>query len=533
MGFCVEGGRDVPTNRVVVIGAGIGGLVAALQLATSGLDVVLVERASAPGGKMREVEVAGRKLDAGPTVFTMRWVFEEIFRAAGSALDRHLTLDPVEILARHAWPDGSRLDLYADAERSADAIGRFAGAAEAARFRAFTDRARRIYETLETPFLRTQRPDPLSLVRRAGVAGLGGLWSGAPFSTLWHELGGYFHDPRLRQLFGRYATYCGSSPFQAPAMLMLVAHVEQQGVWLVRGGMHRLAQALAELCLRHGVRFRYATAATEVIVAGGRATGVNLAGGERLEADFLVVNADPAALPAGLLGQAVKSAVPAQKRQERSLSAVTWALVACAEGFPLIRHNVFFSADYAAEFTDIFGRAALPAAPTVYVCAQDRGGTEPAAAGAGEPERLFCLVNAPPTGDSHPFNRAEIEQCEKRSFAVLERCGLRLDRESGPSLATTPKDFEHLFPGTGGALYGQASHGWQASFRRPGSRTRIKGLYLAGGGTHPGPGVPMAALSGRLAAASVLEDCASTVPSRRAAITGGTSTRSATTGSKG
>ncbi len=491
-------------NRVVIIGAGMGGLAAAVALAASGRSVVVVERAAGPGGKMREVEIAGARIDAGPTVFTMRWVFEEIFAAAGASLADHVTLRPVDILARHAWSERDRLDLHAEAERSAAAIGAFAGPDEARRYLQFTERARRIYETLEAPFIRSPRGSPLRLIGKAGVRGLGNLWRISPFETLWNALGEYFHDARLQQLFGRYATYCGSSPFLAPATLMLVAHVERDGVWLVEGGMFRLAESMAALAVRHGVTFRYAADAAEITVSGGRATGVTLAGGERVEADAVLVNADVAAVAAGRFGSTVARAVPSVPRTARSLSAVTWALLAETAGFPLLRHSVFFSGDYAAEFQDIFQRGTLPAAPTVYVCAQDRTDRDgPAPAG---PERLLCLVNAPPRGDEQAPDAATLKRCTTHAFGLLERCGLRVQRRAGATLVTTPVEFEALFPATGGALYGQASHGWRASFTRPGSRTRLPGLYLAGGSAHPGPGVPMAALSGRLAAAAILAD---------------------------
>ena len=512
------------SGRVVVIGAGIGGLAAALDLASRGLDVTVLERADAPGGKMREVKVAGARIDAGPTVFTMRWVFEALFADAGARFADHMTLHPATVLARHAWSADERLDLFADIGRSADAIGAFAGPAAARGFLAHCEQARGIYATLERPFIRSARPTPLSLVRDAGFAE---MWRIKPFETMWQALGAHFTDPRLRQLFGRYATYCGSSPFLAPATLMLVAHVERDGVWLVEGGMHRVAVALAGLAESRGATLRYGAEAAEVLLDRGRVAGVRLAGGERVAADAVVVNADPAALPAGLLGPAVTGATPRTPPGERSLSAVTWALLAETDGFPLVRHNVFFSADYPAEFSDILQRSALPAAPTVYVCAQDRGDADgPAPAG---PERLLCLVNAPPRGDGRAPTPSEIDLCADRTFSLLTRCGLTVRRTPDTSAVTTPRDLHRLFPGTGGSLYGPAVHGSMASFRRPGARTKVPGLYLAGGGTHPGAGVPMAALSGRLAAASVIEDCTrgrvSTSRSQPMATLGGTSMR--------
>lgn len=489
-------------NRVVVVGAGIGGLAAALELSASGMEVQVVERSAQPGGKMRETAAGIARVDAGPTVLTMRWVFDELLASAGVALDSVLTLKRAEVLARHAWDERQSLDLYADESLSIDAIGRFAGATEARAYREFAQRARSVFRTLDGPFIRSARPGVLELTRRTGWRNIGDLWRIAPFTTLARALGQHFSDPRLRQLFGRYATYCGSSPFLAPATLMLVAHVEREGVWLVEGGMHRVARALAQAAIDRGTVIRYRTGACAVRVERGRVAAVELDGGERLDADAVVVNADAAAVASGRLGPDVVRAVPRVPRRARSLSALTWTCVANASGFPLTRHNVFFSRDYAAEFDDILNRDRVPEEPTVYVCAQDRD--DRGASAISGPERLLCLVNAPASGDLRRFEPLEIARCEANMQATLARCGLGI--EPHHKVATTPADFERLFPGTGGALYGRASHGWAASFQRPGARTCVPGLYLAGGSVHPGPGVPMAALSGRLATRAVLED---------------------------
>jgi 1-hydroxycarotenoid 3,4-desaturase len=490
--------------RIVVIGTGMGGLAAAADLARRGAAVTVVERATTPGGKMRQVAVSGVAMDAGPTVFTMKWVFDALFGDAGRRFEDHVTLHRAAILARHAWRRGGRLDLFADREHSADAIGAFAGAREAAGYRALCRRSADIHRTLLGTFIAAERPSQFDLVRRVGVGRLDALVRTTPFSTLWRALGEHFSDIRLRQLFARYATYVGCSPFAAPATLMLIAHVEQEGVWLVEGGMRRVAEAIQGLAEAQGTTFRFGTAASRIMVERGRVAGVLLADGERLPADAVVFNGAPEALAAGLLGDAVRAAASPVPRQDRSLSAVTWCAHAPGRGFPLEHHNVFFAEDYAAEFDAVFRRRAIVAAPTVYLCAQDRGGaTHPA---EGSPERMLLLVNAPPDGDRSTMDAEQREALTGRVLGLLRECGLTLGLSDSNTRMTTPAEFEALFPASGGALYGRLGHGFNGSFSRPGARSGVPGLYLAGGGVHPGPGVPMATLSGRLAAARLLED---------------------------
>jgi len=514
----------VRTPRVIVIGAGIGGLVAALLLATRGYEVTVIERAEKPGGKMRKVDAGAAKIDAGPTVFTMRWVFEEILREAQAEWPQGLVAKPLHRLARHAWTDGANLDLFTDIDRSADAIADFAGTAEAEGYRRFCARAAAVYDTLKDSFIRASRPSPLALTQRAGLSGLPGLLRISPFTTLWDALGDYFRDARLRQLFGRYATYCGSSPFAAPATLMLVAHVEKEGVWTLDAGMSGLAEAIATLAERRGATFVFEQEASCILVERGCVAGVETHGGARFPAEAVVFNGDASALAAGLLGPEAARAAGPTPSSARSLSALTWATLASTSGFPLAYHNVFFSENYRAEFDDIFVRRRLPRTPTIYVCAQDRGEQDAPTGAPGRPERLFCLVNAPVLERTGEIDSAELRACQETTFQRLARSGLELSFDPASCVRTGPAEFARLFPATGGALYGQASHGWRSSFTRPGSSTSLRGLYLAGGSTHPGPGVPMAALSGRLAAHRLMADLASTRRSFRGATLGGTST---------
>lgn len=519
-------------GRVVVIGAGIGGLTSAALLAARGCDVTVLEKESWVGGKARRVAVDGAMIDGGPTVFTYRGVFDAIFAACGARLEDHVTVRKADVLARHWWDDASgHLDLFADHAASRDAVGRFAGAEAARGYDAFAAEAGRIFSVLEAPFLHGDKAStPLPMMWRMGLTKFPEMLAMRPFDGMWNALGEHFADPRLRQLFGRYATYCGSSPFKAPATLMLIAHLEARGVWLIEGGIHALAKALANLAERQGARVRTGAGVAEVLTNGGRTSGVRLASGEVIPADTVICNGDPSALATGRFGEAAMRAVPAIPPAKRSLSALVWYAHVETRGAALTHHNVFFSRDYAAEFADI-GAGRTPSEPTVYVCAIDRGADHHAPPPQGR-ERLQIIVNAPADGDTHTYTPEERERCTRAMMATLERCGLTLD-EPFPHQLMTPTDWEHLFPATGGALYGRASHGWAASFQRQGPKTRLPGLYCTGGATHPAAGVPMAALSGQLATRVIAKDLASTRRSRPAATPGGMSTRSATTGSTG
>ncbi len=512
-------GRD--TDKVVVIGAGMSGLAATIRLAHAGLNVTLVE-ARTTGGKIRTVPSAAGPVDAGPTVLTLKPVFDDLFAAAGTRVENHLTLIPLPVLARHWWPDGSTLDLHTDAEQSAAAINSFAGAKAEAQFRHFSRTAAALFAAFDAPVMQRHKPHLpgilAALVKRPSLT----PWL-LPGASLSRALAQSFTDARLRQLFGRYATYVGGAPTRSPAVLALIWEAEARGVWAVEGGMHRLAQTLEILAKQGGATLIHDAQAVRIVQTWGRVSGVTLADGHTLPCTHVVHAGDPAALTDGLLGSAMRAAVPPQAVQPRSHSAWVWAFAAEPKGLPLAYHNVMFAADPALEFTQI-ARGEMPTDPTLYICAQDRATGLPTG-----PERFEIILNAPPVSPDGSMNLEEEDSlCRTRTFQTLQQFGLTFDPTPQTAALTGPSRFARMFPASRGAIYGLSPHGLTAAFRRPGARTSVAGLYLAGGGVHPGAGIPMATLSGRHAAEAIMQDRASISRSAPTATPGGTSTVSVT-----
>ncbi len=513
--------------RLVIVGGGIAGLVASIDARTAGYDVTVLEARNDWGGKVRSDLLDGRAVDCGPTVLTMRWVFDELFRETGAPLESVLTTTRPDVLARHAW-GSDRLDLFHDVARNASAIGELFGKHDADAYVAFAAHTKRIYETSLGPFLRSQKPTMGSMLLEAARLGLSAMHTIDAHRTMFKALTATFRDPRLVQLFGRYATYTGSSPLLAPATLNLVAHVERDGVEVVRGGMAALRRALMDRATALGVELVRNASVSRIVTRRGSVSHVEWSGGE-LAADAVVFAGDASALGEGLLGDDVRHAAAMVKPADRSLSAVTFSFLAreaSRSSFHFAHHNVFFpdgSDAGAAEHESLFaprGRR-MPEDPTVYVCAQDRGPLE-ASAGERGPERFFAILNAPADGDTRPLSDEDLERCKDRMISRLRKSGAWLDISE--LTVRTPTDFAKAYPGSGGALYGPASHGSLSALNRSGARTKVKGLYLVGGSVHPGAGVPMAALSGRLGIRAIREDRASTGRSRPAATTGSTLT---------
>lgn len=506
---------SISRPNAVVIGAGMGGLGAAIRLAAGGASVTVIEAADAPGGKARARPTAAGPAAMGPTVLTLRAEVDDLFRLCGTTTEAEVALTRLPRLARHWWPGSGPLDLFPDREANIEAIRAFAGPQEADGFARFDTATRALYDAFETPVMRAPKPDLAAIART--TLRQSALWPALlPGMTLDRWLKRYFRDPRLRQLFGRYTTYVGGRPTHTPAVLSLVWQAEAQGVWAARDGLHSVAAALARAAERLGVRFHYLTSAHRIVRQSGRVSLVETDQGH-CPADIVVFNGDPRALAEGHLGEAAQSALP-RALGKPSLSAYVWSFAATPTGpraADLIQHNLFFTADPADEFGPV-GQGRMPESPTLYLNAQDRElGPIPAV------ERFQIILNAPSGAPAPPD---EDRSCHDRTFPPLSRMGLTFSPPAGPEALTRPRDLAARFPGSQGSIYGTSPEGVLAAFQRPVARTSLPGLYLAGGGVHPGAGVPMALLSGRQAALQALTDLTSASPSARTATPGGMST---------
>ncbi|TRD22399.1 1-hydroxycarotenoid 3,4-desaturase CrtD [Palleronia caenipelagi] len=493
-------------SQVLVIGAGLGGLSAAMRLAHAGLKVEVFEAAPYPGGKLRALPSPAGPVDAGPTVLTMGWVFETLFHDCGLSLADYVTLTPEPLLARHFWPDGTRLDLYSDHGASIEAVHASLGATAAREFQQFDADTAALFDAFLDPVMLAPHP---SLSMLTGIVLRNpGLWRKmASGATLTRHLNRRFSEPKLAQLFGRYATYVGGLPHQVPALLSLVWQAEAGGISRVEGGMHQMALGMAQALRDLGGEIHCDSPVRRIL----HGPEVELADGSRRTSDHVVFNGDPKALWRGDLGADPKHAIRRSAVLPRSLSAEVWTFAASPRGADLHHHNVFFGTDPTTEFEPI-GRSKAPEDPAIYVCAQDRGtGRTPPAV-----ERFQTIVNAAPLS-----NREEVRPCYETTLHALAQRGLSFASQTDKAHRTTPKDFAALFPGSLGSLYGRSPKGMLATFQRPCAQSRMKGLYLAGGGTHPGAGMPMATLSGKHAAEAILSDRTSTSTSRQTATRGG------------
>jgi phytoene desaturase len=484
--------------RVVVIGAGLGGLAAAARLAAAGHAVTVVEQADEVGGKLGWYARDGHAFDTGPSLVTLPHLFDELFAATGAPFGDVVDLMRLDPAVDYRFADGTRLRMPGHAAAVPAALDTALGDGAGAQWAALMARAEHMWAVTERPFLRSPLHGAATLARlsrsRRDVATV------APWRSLRGLGAEYLRSAHLRTLLDRYATYSGSDPRRAPAVLATVPYVEQRyGSWYVRGGLRRLATAVADRATERGAVVRTGTAVREVLPEGARVSGVRLADGGVLEADVVVSGADATALYGELLPQHLRTAGVRRglARATPSLSGFVLLLALRGRTPGLAHHTVLFPEDYDAEFDAVFGRGGAPRPvpdPTVYVSAPD----DPALRPDDGTESWFVLVNAPrhdPRGGLDWDAPGLADRYAATVLDVMARRGLDVRDRLRWRIARTPADLERETGSPGGSIYGTSSNGRRAAFLRPANDSPVRGLFLVGGSAHPGGGLPLVLLS--------------------------------------
>ncbi|MBN1920832.1 MAG: phytoene desaturase [Anaerolineae bacterium] len=485
---------------LVVIGAGLGGLSAAIHLVAAGERVVILEQNTAVGGKMSLLQADGFTWDCGPSVITMRPALENLFAAAGRRLADYVTLSPVAPLTRYFYPDGTVFDATRDLPDMLRQIAAFAPH-DVEGYLAFLSHAAALHRVAGQLFIYN---DPPTLASAFGIPLRDVLKV-----DIWRTMHGahrtYVRSPKLQQLLGRFATYVGGSPYQTSAVYNVIAHVElSDGIWYPQGGAYQLARAYQRLAEELGVEIRTGSRVTGITVKEGCARGVSLADGDYLEARAVIANVDVTTVYRELLPPEIAL------RRRRSLSRIEpsgsgFALLLGIEGtFPaLAQHNIFFSSDYRREFEALFRRRIVPREATIYVTATSKADPEHAPEGC---ENWFVLVNAPPIGPEFDWE-LEAGAVADAILAQLADYGYDVRSRLRCQYHLTPRDIAEHTGAWRGALYGLSPNDPLNVLRRPINRaSEVRSLYFAGGTTHPGGGVPMVTLSGGVAARMALAD---------------------------
>ncbi|KAA5546557.1 1-hydroxycarotenoid 3,4-desaturase CrtD [Adhaeribacter rhizoryzae] len=479
-------------KKAAIIGAGIGGIASAIRLAVKGYNVTVFEASATYGGKMKEFVQDGYRFDTGPSLFTMPQLVDELFSLAGKNPHDYFRYQRLNIITQYFFTDGTRLTAYREPEKFAAEVEEKLGV-PAARVKEYLAKSAQIYEATAATFLHKSlhkvstylSPDILKTLPALPALGL---------TTTMHAANAQaFSDTRLVQLLDRFATYNGSDPYQAPATLNLIPHLEHNiGAFYPEGGIYAIAQSLVKLAEELGVRFKYNLPVTEIITENHKVTGVRTTA-EVFYADLVVSNMDVVPTYRRLLPQIKAPEKTLQQPRSSSALIYYWGI---RHSFPELHlHNIFFSQDYQQEFRHIFQEKNISPDPTVYVNITSKYTPTDAPPGC---ENWFVMVNVPHNAGQDWQNLIRVAR-----ETIIQKLSKVLAVDLSSLIVTErvwdPVGIEADTSSFAGALYGSSSNNRMAAFlRHPNFTSKVKGLYFCGGSVHPGGGIPLCLLSAKI-----------------------------------
>ncbi|MCC8410350.1 phytoene desaturase [Mucilaginibacter sp. UR6-1] len=484
----------MPQPKAIIIGAGIAGIATAIRLAIKGYAVAIYEANAYPGGKLAEFEQQGYRFDAGPSLFTMPQYIDELFVLAGKDPRRYFNYQQLDTVCNYFYEDGTRLSAYADSGKFVDELSARTGE-QAANIRKYAANSRRIYDITNHVFLERSLhrlstylrwPTLKSILRLPGIDSMRNM----------HKANAtFFKDKRLVQFHDRYATYNGSNPYKAPATLNVIPYFEQHfGAYFPEGGMYSITSSLVKLADELGIKFHYNSPVEQIVIEDNKASGIKV-NGDVINGDIVVSNMDVWFTYKKLLNHL--PGIHPQKilQQERSSSALIFYWGISKHFAQLDLHNIFFSADYEAEFNSIWNSQTIGPDPTVYLNISSK--LKPDDAPEGH-ENWFVMINVPANKGQDwdaLINSARASIVEKLSRLLGEDISPLIQCES----ILDPRTIESRTSSYQGSLYGTSSNNQFAAFLRHANRSsKIKNLYFCGGSVHPGGGIPLCLLSAKI-----------------------------------
>ena len=492
--------------NIAIIGAGIGGMSAAARLAKAGHQVTIYENSDRSGGKCRTEWFGDYAFDTGPSLLTLPAVYRDLFLKTGKRIEHVLNIKPVDPAFNYHFSDGSSVlfpnlsnpNTYNEIEKSY-------GLVASNQWKELIDRAERMWEVSREPFIESELNSIFSLLKRKNL--LRDIKEIAPFTSLRKLSEKLKLDPHLQMIVDRYATYTGSDPRSAPAVLLTIAFVESTfGAWHIEGGVGQLSTALEQRCSDLGVKFKFNTLVSQILVNNNHATGIKTRDGKEFKADLVVANSDAEYIYNKLLANNVNAARSERRKLKfatKSLSGFSLLLGldnSKGKAVPIDHHNVYFPNNYDAEFDDVFTKQIPVQDPTIYICAPK----DPHMTKGENKEAWFVLVNAPrhQVDGGWDWREGGAEYGQK-IIKKLDDLGLNVSSRLDFMKYRTPADLENYAMAPGGSIYGSSSNSAASAFLRAKNRSKIKGLFCVGGSSHPGGGLPLVGISAEIVANAI------------------------------